>query len=80
MIVSQTNRKGHIQRPYITYKNKKVNKDDSQGRWEVWIYSNDIIVDCERKFRYRQLRYAGSAAIFKTHSDAAEYAQYLLGL
>ena len=80
MIVSQTNRKGHIQRPYITYKNKKVNKDDSQGRWEVWIYSNDIIVDCERKFRYRQLRYAGFPARFKKCEDAAEYARNLLGL
>ena len=80
MIVNQTNRKGHIQRPYIPYKNKKVNKDDSQGRWEVWIYSHNVIVSNEKKFRYRQLRYAGFPARFKKCEDAAEYARNLLGL
>jgi hypothetical protein len=80
MIVNQTTKKGHIQRPYITNKNKKINKDDSQGRWELWIYSNDVIVNSERKFKYRQLRYSGFPARFKKREDAVEYAQYLLGL
>jgi hypothetical protein len=80
MIVSQTNRKGQIQKPYITSKNKWISKDDPQGRWEVWIYSNVVIVNSERKFRYRQLRYDGIPARFVKRSDAAEYAQSLLGL
>jgi hypothetical protein len=80
VIVSQTNKKGHIVRPYITNKNKKVNKDDSQGRWELWIYSHAVIVGNERKFRYRQLRFSGFPARFKKREDATEYGRSLLGL
>ena len=80
MIVNRINTKGWIQKPYITTKNKYIDKNDAQGRWELWIYSNDVIVNLERKFRYNQLRYSGFPARFKHRQDAIEYARNLLGL
>ena len=80
MIVNRMNTKGWIQKPYITTRNRNIDKNDAEGRWELWIYCNDVIVNLERKFKYRQLRYSGFPARFKHRQDAIEYARNLLGL
>jgi hypothetical protein len=80
MIVNQINTKGWVQKPYITTKNKYIDKNNVQGCWELWIYSKDVIVNRERKFEYRKLRYSGFPARFKYRQDAIEYARNLLGL
>ena len=78
MIISQHNKKGQIRKPFILYKdNTCINH--SEGKWKIWIYSHQVIEKNERKFRYREIRYAGAPARFQTSDDAKQFALYLTG-
>lgn len=80
MLVSPLNKKGQIRKPYIAVKNKNHSSESVEGRWELWFYFDEIVLNNVKSFKYYCLRYAGTPARFKTRKDAIDYAHYRLGM
>lgn len=76
MITSQRNKKGEIQKPWMIQKKRK----SPIKVFYLFLYSHEVIVDNEVRFKYRMLRYGGVPAEFKTREIAKQTAQYLLGM
>ena len=82
MIITTLNKKGLPRKPYLTIKNRKYEggSDHPEGKWQVWLYREDVILHNVKYHKYCCIRYAGDAARFKTRDEAKKFAYYRLGL
>jgi len=82
MILSPLNKKGKPRKAYVTVKNRKHEGGSKhpEGKYQIWLYREDIILHNVKYYKYCCLRYASEPARFKTINDAKEFACYYLGL